>query len=292
MKDDKNDFAQKLKAGIVDRFDVVREESADSDYTFAHKKVNSIYGKCPFAKKKKAVSPPSAKITRVEYDKAIKNRPPEEAYQGTDYIKKNVDPTEYKSPPRFRAIRAHKTSITVVLSFLIFELRALPRSQAWREKHFSPLLKKNAKRLYNRIIEIQGLFIKYGQLISMLSFAIPEEFREELEALQDRVPQRPIDSIVKRIEADLGKPLDQIFSNFNTTAMAAASLAQVHEATLLNGERVAVKVQHIGIEKEVKSDLKTFQQIVRLFDFFFEVRGAKRSRGASQACHYGRAVLP
>lgn len=278
MKKKDKGFVSKLKAEIIDRIDVVDDESAESDYTFAHSKPKRDFSAGRYTARKGAKKKArSYKITQVEYERARQNRPPQNAYRSSDYIKANLGAEVHKKPPKLRAIRAHKTSAIVITSFLIFELRALFHTKKWRDQHYGPVLKKNARRLYATIIQIQGLFIKFGQMVSVMSYAVPEEFREELEALQDRVPQRPIDAIVKRIEEDLGKPLDKIFSNFNTNALAAASLAQVHEATLLNGERVAVKVQHIGIEQEVKSDLRTFRHIVNIFDFFLDVRGLKQS---------------
>lgn len=233
------------------------------------------------------------KITHVEYQDALrqyqKNRlaarreaikggaaGPE--YTATDYIRLKKEARDAVEMPRFRALRAHLTTFVVINSFLWFEFFAFFRGKEWREKAQKTLLKTNARRIYNTIIKVQGLFIKFGQLVSVVSFAIPEEFREELAGLQDKVPQRPVENIIKRIESDLGRPIGRVFSHFNAEALAAASLAQVHEATLITGERVAVKVQHIGIEEEVKADLKTFNQIVKVVDFFLHVRGLKRGQ--------------
>jgi len=233
------------------------------------------------------------KISKVEYQdaikqyqrnrvaarrEAIKDRGAAPEYTQTDYIRLKKEASDAVTPVRFRALRAHRTTIIVITSFLFFEFTALFKNKKWREDSYKKLLKKNAKRIYNTVIKVQGLFVKFGQLISVISYAVPEEFREELEALQDKVPQRSVENIIKRIESDLGRPIDRVFSHFNAEALAAASLAQVHEATLISGERVAVKVQHIGIEEEVKADLRTFNQITRLTDFFLKVNGLKRAQ--------------
>lgn len=254
------------------------------DYRFdaANKKNRSFRGYAPHRK-----------LTKVEYQEAIKQfeknrvaarreaikeRGAKPEYSETDYIRLKQEIHESVERPKFRAIRAHSTTLWVISSFLFFRVSSVFKSEAWREASYKKLLKKNAKRIYNAVIKIQGLFIKFGQIVSVVSFAIPEEFREELEALQDRVPQRPVENIIKRIESDLGRPIEKVFSHFNADALAAASLAQVHEATLVSGERVAVKVQHIGIEQEVKADLRTFNQIVFLTDFFLKVRGLERAQ--------------
>ncbi len=236
---------------------------------------------------------PHRKLTKVEYEEAIrqlqKNRLAERReaiksgtatpeYTQTDYLRLRKEAHESIKRPRFRALRAHSTTFMVISSFLFFKLTTYFTTQKWQEAAYSRVLKRNAKRMYNTAIKVQGLFVKFGQLISVVSFAVPEEFREELEALQDKVPQRSVENIIKRIESDLGRPIEKVFSNFNAEALAAASLAQVHEARLRSGERVAVKVQHIGIEEEVKEDLRTFNQIVKITDFFLNVRGLKRAQ--------------
>jgi len=233
------------------------------------------------------------KISKIEYQEAIKqyqknraaarreaikDRSAAPEYSQTDYIRLKKEASDSVNPIRFRALRAHQTTLVVISSFLFFKFTALFKNDQWREDSYKILLKKNAKRIFNTVIKVQGLFVKFGQLISVISYAVPEEFREELEALQDKVPQRPVENIIKRIESDLGRPIERVFSHFNAEALAAASLAQVHEATLISGERVAVKVQHIGIEEEVKEDLRTFNQITRITDFFLKVNGLKRAQ--------------
>ena len=237
---------------------------------------------------------PHRKITKVEYENALRqyqknraaarreaiksNKGDSPEYTATDYIAIKKEIADSVKRPRFRAIKAHGTTLIVVLSFLLFRFTSVFIPKAQREDAYKKLLKKNAQLIYKTIVNVQGLFVKFGQLVSIVSYAVPEEFREELEGLQDKVPQRPVENIIKRIESDLGRPIESVFSHFNAEALAAASLAQVHEATLITGERVAVKVQHIGIEQEVKSDLRTFNQITKIADFFLRVNGLKRAQ--------------
>lgn len=236
---------------------------------------------------------PHRKLTKLEYEEAIRklqrNRLAERReaiksgtatpeYTQTDYLRLRKEAHESVKRPRFRAVRAHITTFMVISSFLLFKITTFFTTKNWQEAAYSRVLKRNAKRMYNTAIKVQGLFVKFGQLISVVSFAVPEEFREELESLQDKVPQRPVENIIKRIESDLGRPIDKVFTHFNAEALASASLAQVHEARLRSGERVAVKVQHIGIEEEVKADLRTFNQIVKITDFFLNTRGLKRAQ--------------
>ena len=84
----------------------------------------------------------------------------------------------------------------------------------------------------------------------------PTELVEEFKACRDQVPSEPFDSVRQVVEADFGRPLETVFSRFERTPIAAASIAQVHSAQLITGEEVVVKVQRPTIRKQVQSDLK------------------------------------
>ena len=131
----------------------------------------------------------------------------------------------------------------------------------------------NARRIRDAIIRAGGLFIKVGQLISVLANVLPPEFRAQLEGLQDRLPPRPFDEIVARIRAEFGADPDTVFASFDRKPLATASLAQVHEARLDDGRRVAVKVQHADIDHVAAEDLETIRRILAIVQYFTRVRG-------------------
>jgi predicted unusual protein kinase regulating ubiquinone biosynthesis (AarF/ABC1/UbiB family) len=108
---------------------------------------------------------------------------------------------------------------------------------------------------------------------SIMSNFLPEEFRGELEGLQDKIPSRPYEEIAARIRAELGDLPEVLFTSFNETPIASASLAQVHEAYLPDGCRVAVKVQYPDINKIAQQDLKTIQRILVLVGVVFRIKG-------------------
>jgi predicted unusual protein kinase regulating ubiquinone biosynthesis (AarF/ABC1/UbiB family) len=131
---------------------------------------------------------------------------------------------------------------------------------------------KNARRVYATILRLQGLFIKVGQLLSIMANFLPQEFRAELEALQDQVPPRPYDEIAETLESELGARRNQLRS-LDREPIASASLGQVHVAELVDGQRVCVKVQHRDIDRIVRLDLKTIRRIMQIVQFFVPVRG-------------------
>jgi len=99
-------------------------------------------------------------------------------------------------------------------------------------------------------------YIKLGQIISSGEGLFPEELVTEFKKCRDQVPAEPWDEVRHVIETELGRPLDAVFSHIDRTPLAAASIAQVHGATLVTGERVVVKVQRPSVARLVHADLK------------------------------------
>src|SRR5262245_36508630 len=117
------------------------------------------------------------------------------------------------------------------------------------------LHRKTAERLHDLCVELRGPILKVGQFASSRPDLLPPAYVESLARLQDRVPPVPTAQIRARIEAEMGRPVDELFRAFDEEPIAAASLAQVHGAELADGTRVAVKVQLPGVEELVEADL-------------------------------------
>ena len=173
---------------------------------------------------------------------------------------------------RWRFVRAYWTTFQVISSYLTLFWAAKLFGRAYRDQKITAVHKTNAKRVYATIVELQGLFIKVGQLLSIMANFLPEEFRVELEGLQDQVPPRPYSEIAQRVEAELGG-VDEIFDDFQREPIASASLGQVHEARTKDGQRVAVKVQHQDIDEIVRLDLKTIRRITSVVQWFVPMQG-------------------
>ena len=99
-------------------------------------------------------------------------------------------------------------------------------------------------------------YIKLGQIVSGGDGLFPEELVGEFKKLRDRVPAEPFRAVKEIVESELGRPLDEVFASFDTEPLAAASIAQVHAATLRTGESVVVKVQRPTVAKRVREDLR------------------------------------
>ncbi|CAL5873901.1 uncharacterized protein PFLUO_LOCUS8184 [Penicillium psychrofluorescens] len=122
-----------------------------------------------------------------------------------------------------------------------------------------------------RVLEKNGsIFIKLGQHLSSMGYLLPIEWTSTFIPLQDKCPVSSIESIEKMFVADTGKTIDELFSSFEAEPTGAASLAQVHIATLKEtGQKVAVKVQHPALAEWVPLDLAltrfTFSMLKRFF---------------------------
>jgi ubiquinone biosynthesis protein len=117
------------------------------------------------------------------------------------------------------------------------------------------------QRLAAALTQLGPTFIKLGQSLATRGDLIGEQASEDLTQLQDRLP--PFDETVARqtLEYELGAPIEALFSEFETSPIAAASIAQVHRAVTTDGRRVAVKILRPGIEVAVARDLDLFSWI-------------------------------
>ena len=94
-------------------------------------------------------------------------------------------------------MRAYTTTFAVIASYFWLSARARVFGRAWRDANLGVTHQNNARRVYATILRLQGLFIKVGQLLSIMANFLPHEFRAELEALQDQVPPRPYAEIAR-----------------------------------------------------------------------------------------------
>lgn len=176
-------------------------------------------------------------------------------------------------PTRFRAVRAYWLTVRILAGYAWLGLWRPVLGPSLYASKLVARHRSTSKRLVAVILDLKGLFIKVGQLISILTNVLPPEFRAELEQLQDSVPARPPSEVTARIRKEFGKAPEDLFAEFNPVPIASASLAQVHEAQLHDGRRVAVKVQHADIEEISRLDLAVLAGVLALIQFFVRIKG-------------------
>jgi predicted unusual protein kinase regulating ubiquinone biosynthesis (AarF/ABC1/UbiB family) len=138
------------------------------------------------------------------------------------------------------------------------------RSAALERRHIEA-----AEQIVAALGTMKGAAMKIGQVMSFLDMGlVPEEYREEfqhkLAELRDAAPTVTFKDMRKVIEGELDDPLNQVFGDFDTTPIAAASIGQVYRATLPDGRPVAVKVQYPGVAAAVRADMQNLGLILRL----------------------------
>ncbi|MCY9515733.1 ABC1 kinase family protein [Paenibacillus apiarius] len=135
----------------------------------------------------------------------------------------------------------------------LFQVLSLPRRLITRE---APETKTVGERIRLVLEELGPAFIKLGQLLSTRSDLFPDSVIRELVKLQDQVPPFPAHEARRIVEAELNRPIGDVFSSFDDEPVAAASIGQVHLAKLHGGEAVAIKVQRPGIHPVIERDLE------------------------------------
>jgi len=161
-----------------------------------------------------------------------------------------------------------KSSLLRVAPRLMEILRVLARHKfmgALRGKnHWPP-----PKEVRETFEELGLTFLKFGQVLAMRRDLLPDAYIDELEQLHDQLPALDIAEVRVTVEEELGVPLTDRFSSFSETPLAAATIAQVHEATLLDGRRVAVKVQRPGLEEMISTDIAALSYLAALGESLF-----------------------
>ncbi|MDB5236530.1 MAG: ubiquinone biosynthesis protein [Hymenobacter sp.] len=190
------------------------------------------------------------------------------------------------SPPMFKNTISNLARIRQVAEVLLrygFEdvvtttpLRRLvsqARRLSWQRADRQVFETTRWERVRLIIEELGPTFIKLAQALSNRADLLPEALIDEFEKLQSNVP--PFDTALARqiIEEELGRPISEVFIEFDDTTLGSASIGQVHRARLLTGEEVVVKVQRPGVREKVRSDLALLHELVRLTSGFLQKHG-------------------
>lgn len=162
------------------------------------------------------------------------------------------------------ALRERERFGQILLLFGRHGLKGLAARLGLGAARDEPLESARPEAVVALLRDIGPVAVKFGQILAMRSDLLEPEWIAALSRLQDRVPPLPFDAVRPMIEEAVGGPIESCFSRFDEEAIAAASIAQVHAATLLDGRDVIVKVRRPGIERIVDADLRILRRLARI----------------------------
>jgi ubiquinone biosynthesis protein len=167
-----------------------------------------------------------------------------------------------------RALVRHRLDEFVRATHLYRPLRYLYYLSPWTwfQRHIGG---SRGTRLRLALEELGPIFVKFGQALSTRRDLLPVDVADELAKLQDRVPPFSGEIAMVMIEKTFGKPLEEIFGSFEPIPLAAASIAQVHAASLKNGDEVVVKVLRPGMREVIALDLEVLDALAGLADQYW-----------------------
>jgi ubiquinone biosynthesis protein len=176
-----------------------------------------------------------------------------------------------------RLLRATRVFLVIFLSYLW----QVSWSRLWPTRfnanaRWKKINRRNARRMYNGFVRLRGVYIKLGQILSVMGTFLPREYTEELEALQDDVPPQSYRRIRKTFVGSFGKMPHDVFTTFQEEPIAAASLGQVHEATNAAGDRLAVKILYPNVATIIKVDLRVLGWALNVYKSFVPIQQISR----------------
>lgn len=170
-------------------------------------------------------------------------------------------------PSNIGIVRFGRAAVTVSRIACDYKLATLGMNEDSEEyaKARSEVHQRSAERLLRLCCVNGGAFIKVGQHVGALDYLLPDEYVRTLRVLHSKAPASPLHSVLQVLREDLGTDPEELFSGFSEHPIGAASLAQVHRATLRSsGETVAVKVQHPSVLGNSLVDMATMELLVNI----------------------------
>jgi len=146
-----------------------------------------------------------------------------------------------------------------------------------------------AVRIREALQELGPIWVKFGQSVSTRQDILPDDVGEELTKLQDRMPPFSPEEALAQILAIYGKPASEVFAEFDSTALAAASIAQVHAARLHSGEEVVVKLLRPNVRHDIERDLEVMYALAGLAQRYW--KDARRLRPVEVVAEYEKTIL-
>ena len=193
----------------------------------------------------------------------------------------------------FRLLTIQRVLLKHGLDELVFTLR-LFRPVRWLQRllpwnWFRKTGEPGGVRLRLALEDLGPIYVKFGQQLSTRRDMLPDDVALELAKLQDKVPPFPGSIAREIIERSLGKKIEEIFTDFDETALASASVAQVHAATLKDGREMIVKVIRPGIKQGISRDLGIINILAETLERYS--RDAKRLRPTSVVAEFEKTLF-
>jgi len=168
------------------------------------------------------------------------------------------------STPGRRFMKLASMTASIATKTVSNSIRNFNADEDKKNEARSKLFQDIGVQIADTLGEMKGAVMKVGQIASQYKDIFPPEVAKAIAKLQRQAPAMPFADIKKQVEKELGKPLEHIFKHFDEQPFAAASIGQVHKATLPNGSEVVVKVQYPGVDEACESDLKQVRLALRL----------------------------
>ncbi|TCM70890.1 ABC1 family protein [Acinetobacter calcoaceticus] len=168
------------------------------------------------------------------------------------------------STPGRRFLKLAGMTASIATKTMSNSIRNLTADEEQKNQARSKLFQDIGLQIADTLGEMKGAVMKVGQIASQYKDIFPPEVAKAIAKLQRQAPAMPFAEIKQQVEKELGKPLAQIFNSFEEQPFAAASIGQVHRATLPDGQEVVVKVQYPGVDQACESDLKQVRLALRL----------------------------
>ncbi|WP_010111840.1 AarF/ABC1/UbiB kinase family protein [Acinetobacter sp. P8-3-8] len=168
------------------------------------------------------------------------------------------------STPGRRFMKLASMTASIATKTVSNSIRNFNADEEQKNESRSKLFQDIGVQIADTLGEMKGAVMKVGQIASQYKDIFPPEVARAIAKLQRQAPAMPFAEIKQQVEKELGKPLEQTFRHFEEQPFAAASIGQVHKATLPNGTEVVVKVQYPGVDEACESDLKQVRLALRL----------------------------
>jgi len=169
-----------------------------------------------------------------------------------------------------RAVRLYSVAGPVVVRYRLTEMKhgisfTRPETKAERDEDWNKLDQRYSSVIVDLLNELQGMYTKYGQTAAGLSNTFSQTWIEKLRTLEDACTPKSREVVERTVLEETGKNIDDLFATFDEKPLGAASIGQVHRATLRDGREVAVKVQYPEAQRLFRRDMETIRTFFRIF---------------------------